>query len=107
MRLRDHTWTGVAGVPVLGPEDLSYKDMARILIDVLGKLVRFEQISNEAYKARLLARGMSEAMAQGNVDMWIAKDHGIDNAATRTAETSSPTSFRDWAQQAFRPRVAR
>jgi len=106
MRLRDHSWNGVASVPVLGPEDLSYNDMARILSDVLGRPVRFEQISNEAYKARLLARGMSDAMAQGNVDMWIAKNHGIDNAATRTAESSSPTSFREWAQQAFKPRVA-
>ena len=106
MRLRDHSWNGVASVPVLGPEDLSYNDMARILSDVLGRPVRFEQISNEAYKARLLARGMSDAMAQGNVDMWIAKDHGIDNAATRTAKSSSPTNFRDWAQHAFRPRVA-
>jgi uncharacterized protein YbjT (DUF2867 family) len=106
MRLRDHSWNGVASVPVLGPEDLSYNDMARILSDVLGRPVRFEQISNEAYKARLIARGMSDAMAQGNVDMWIAKDHGIDNAVTRTAESSSPTSFRDWAQHAFRPRVA-
>jgi uncharacterized protein YbjT (DUF2867 family) len=106
MRLRDHSWNGVVSVPVLGPEDLSYNDMARILSDVLGRSVRFEQITYEAYKARLLARGMSDAMAQGNVDMWIAKDHGIDNAATRTAESSSPTSFRDWAQQAFRPRVA-
>ena len=106
MRLRDHGWNGVASVPVLGPEDLSYNDMARILSDVLGRPVRFEQISYAAYKARLLARGMSDAMAQGNVDMWIAKNHGIDSAATRTAESSSPTSFRDWAQQAFRPRVA-
>jgi len=106
MRLRDHGWKGVASVPVLGPEDLSYNDMARILSDVLGRPVRFEQISSGAYKARLLARGMSDAMAQGNVDMWIAKDHGLDNAATRTADSSSPTSFRDWAQQAFRPRVA-
>ena len=106
MRLRDHTWNGVASVPLLGPEDLSYNDMARILSDVLGRPVRFEQISDEAYKARLLARGMSDAMAQGNVDMWIAKDHGIDNAVTRTADASTPTSFRDWAQQAYRPRVA-
>src|SRR4029077_18282336 len=74
--LLDHSWTGVASVPVLGPEDLSYNDMARILSDVLGRPVRFEQISNEAYKARLMGRGMSEAMAQGNVDMWIAKGNG-------------------------------
>ena len=104
--LLDHSWTGVASVPVLGPEDLSYKDMARVLSEVLGRPVRFEQISSDAFKARLMARGMSDAMAQGNLDMWIAKGNGIDNAEKRTPESSSPTSFHEWANQAFNPRVA-
>jgi uncharacterized protein YbjT (DUF2867 family) len=103
--LFDHSWTGVASVPVLGPEDLSYNDMARILSQVLGRPVRFEQISNDAFKARLMGRGMSDAMAQGNVDMWIAKSKGIDNAVKRTPESSTPTTFRDWASQVFRARV--
>lgn len=104
--LLDHSWTGVASLPVLGPEDLSYNDMARVLSEVLGRPVRFEQISNDAFKARLMARGMSDAMAQGNVDMWIAKNNGIDNGVKRTPESSSPTSFREWASEAFKPRVA-
>jgi uncharacterized protein YbjT (DUF2867 family) len=103
--LLDHSWTGVASVPVLGPEDISYNDMARILSEVLGRPVRFEQISNDAFKARLMGRGMSDAMAQGNVDMWIAKGNGIDNAAKRTSESSTPTTFHDWAAQVFRARV--
>jgi len=103
--LLDHSWTGVASVPVLGPEDLSYNDMARVLSEVLGRPVRFEQISNDAFKARLMGRGMSEAMAQGNVDMWIAKGNGIDNAVKRTPESSTPTTFRDWATRIFRARV--
>jgi len=103
--LLDHSWTGVASVPVLGPEDLSYNDMARILSEVLARPVRFEQISNDAFKARLMGRGMSEAMAQGNVDMWIAKANGIDNAVKRTRESSTPTTFRDWASRVFRARV--
>jgi len=103
--LLDHSWTGVASVPVLGPEDLSYNDMARILSEVLARPVRFEQISNDAFKARLIGRGMSDAMAQGNVDMWIAKGNGIDNAVKRTPESSTPTTFRDWASQVFRARV--
>ena len=53
--LLDHSWTGVASVSVLGPEDLSYNDMARILSEVLGRPVRFEQISSDAFKARLMA----------------------------------------------------
>jgi uncharacterized protein YbjT (DUF2867 family) len=104
--LLDHTWSGVASVPVLGPEDLSYNDMARILSEVLGRPVRFEKISNDAFKARLVGRGMSDAMAQGNVDMWVAKNNGIDNAVKRTPESSTPTSFREWAQEVFRSRVA-
>ena len=104
--LLDHAWTGVASVPVLGPEDLSYNDMARVLSEVLGRLVRFEQISNDAFKARLMGRGMSDAMAQGNVDMWIAKGNGIDNAVKRSPESSTPTTFRDWASQVLRARVA-
>ncbi len=104
--LLDHIWTGVSSVPILGPEDVSYNDMAQILSEVLERPVRFEQISNDAFKSRLLGRGMSDAMPQGNVDMWIAKAHGIDNAVKRTAESSTPTSFREWAQEAFRPRVS-
>jgi len=104
--LLDHSWTGVASVPVLGPEDLSYNEMARVLSEVLGRPVRFEQISNDAFKARLIGRGMSDAMAQGNVDMWIAKGEGIDSAEKRTPESSTPTSFREWANEAFKPRVA-
>jgi len=103
--LIDHSWTGVASVPVLGPEDLSYNDMARVLSEVLGRPVRFEQISNDAFKARLMGRGMSDAMAQGNVDMWIAKGNEIDNAVKRTPESSTPTTFRDWASRVFRSRV--
>ena len=103
--LLDQSWSGVASLPVLGPEDLSYNDMARILSEVLGRPVRFEQISNDAFKARLVGRGMSDAMAQATLDMWIAKNNGIDNAVKRTREGSSPTSFREWANEAFKPRV--
>jgi uncharacterized protein YbjT (DUF2867 family) len=105
--LLDHAWTGVASVPVLGPEDLSYNDMAQVLSEVLGRPVRFEQISIDAFKARLMGRGMSDAMAQGSVDMWIAKNSGIDNAVKRIPESSTPTTFRDWASQVFMARVTR
>jgi hypothetical protein len=65
-------------VPVLGPEDLSFDDMARV---------------------------MSDAMAQGMLDMVIAKDHGIDKASKRTPESTTPTSFRQWCKDALRPWV--
>ena len=103
--LLDHSWSGVESRPVLGPEDLSYNDMARIMSEALGTPVQFQQITGEAFKARLLARSMSEAMVQGYLDMWVAYDQGLDTAEPRTPESSTPTSFRQWCEEVLSPAV--
>ena len=103
--LLDDSWSGQGSVPVLGPEDLSFDDMARIMSEVLGKPVRFQRISAEEYKATLTGNGMSEAIAQGLVDMARAKDEGLDNAEPRTPESTTPTSFRQWCTQVLKPAV--
>ena len=105
--LLDDSWSGVGEVPLLGPEDLSFNDMAEIISEVLGTQVRFQQITFEAYKDRFTGFGMSDAMAQGMTDMACAKNEGLDNAVARTPENSTPTSFRQWCEQvlkASRPR---
>ena len=103
--LLDRSWSGVGSVPVLGPEDLSYNDMATIMAEVLGKPVRFQEIAAEAFKARLLQRGMSEAMAQANLDMWVAYGKGLDTAEPRTPQSTTPTSFRRWCEDVLKPCV--
>jgi uncharacterized protein YbjT (DUF2867 family) len=103
--LLDPAWTGQGNVPVLGPEDLSFNDMAQIMSDVLGKPVRFQQIPFEGFKAGLIERGMSEAMAQGMHDMMAAKNAGLDNAEPRTPQSSTPTSFRQWCEDVLKPAV--
>lgn len=84
---------GQAEVPVLGPEDLSGHDMARIMSRVLERPVHDRQIPLADYKAGLIARGLSEAMAQGMADMMAAKDAGLDNGELRT-EASAPRARR-------------
>jgi uncharacterized protein YbjT (DUF2867 family) len=103
--LLDDSWSGQGDVPVLGPEDLSNNDMARILSEVLGKPVGFRQIPGEAYKAVFTGFGMSDAMAQGMLDMALAKDNGLDNAVTRTPRSSTPTTFRQWSEEVLKPAV--
>jgi uncharacterized protein YbjT (DUF2867 family) len=103
--LLDEGWSGVEEAPLLGPEDLSFDDMAEIISEVLGKEVRFQQTTFEAYKARFVELGMSDAMAQGMTDMAAAKDEGIDNAVQRTPENSTPTSFRRWSEDTLKPAV--
>jgi len=104
--LGDGSWTGQREVPVLGPEDLSFDDQASIISDVIGREVRYQPISFDQFGQQFLDRGASESFAQGYVDMYRAKDEGVDNAAVRTAETASPTSFRAFCEQNLRPLLA-
>ena len=69
----DKTWKGQGGSAVLGPEDLSFTDMAAIMSDVLGKTVRFQQVPGEAYKAQLIQCGANEVFAQGIAGMLIPR----------------------------------
>lgn len=101
--LLDDSWSGYDSVPVLGPEDLSNNDMARIMSEVLGRPIRFQQVSGEAYKATMLESGMSEAMAQGMYDMLKAKENGLDNAEPRTPQSTTPTTFRQWCEEVLAP----
>ncbi|MGX9573536.1 NmrA family NAD(P)-binding protein [Mesorhizobium sp. f-mel] len=103
--LLDPTWSGEGHIAVLGPEDLSFNDMAQIMSEVLGKPVLFEQISFEAFKAGFIERGASKAFAQGMLDMVRAKNEGLDNAELRTPQSTTPTSFRQWCEDILKPAV--
>ncbi|RWD38067.1 MAG: NmrA family transcriptional regulator [Mesorhizobium sp.] len=103
--LLDPTWSGQDCVPILGPEDLSFNDMAQIMSQVLGKPVRFEQISFEAFRAGFIERGASEAFAQGMVDMLEAKNEDLDTAEPRTPHSTTPTSFPQWCEDILKPAV--
>ncbi len=101
--LLDTSWTGKGHVAVLGPEDLSNNDMAQILSEVLGKPIRYEQVSFDAFATQLKKSGMSDAFVHGYVDMMRAKNDGLDNAEPRTEESTTPTSFRQWCADVLNP----
>jgi uncharacterized protein YbjT (DUF2867 family) len=94
--LLDHSWRGQDTVAVLGPEDLSHNEMAEIIADVLGTPVSYRQVPIDAFRQQLAGVGMSDAMAEGMIDMMVAKDQGLDNAEPRTPASTTPTSFRQW-----------
>ncbi len=103
--LRDRSWTGQADVSLPGPEDLSFNDIAAIISAVLGREVRHQQVPFEGFRAQLPGHGMSEAFAQGFVDMMRAKNQGMDNATPRTSDNTGPTTFRRWIEEALKPAV--
>ncbi|AEM85512.1 NAD(P)H-binding protein [Streptomyces violaceusniger] len=103
--LLDRSWTGTGEVPVLGPEDLSANDMARIMSDVLGRPVRYEPRSLEDFRAGFAGRGLGDALVEGYVNMAYAKNNGLDDGVPRTPRITGPTTFREWCEQVLRPEV--
>jgi uncharacterized protein YbjT (DUF2867 family) len=101
--LRDRSWTGHGGVGVHGPEDLSFNDMARIMTEVLGRPIRFQEVPGPGYKASLMQHGSSEAFAQSLLDMFAEIGQGIYEAEPRTPETTTPTTLRQWCGEVLRP----
>ena len=104
--LLDHSWSDQDTVAVLGPEDLSHNEMAEIIADVLGTPVSYRRVPIDAFRQQLAGLGMSDAMADGMIEMMVAKDDGLDNAEPRTPTSTTPTSFRQWCEEVLRPAVA-
>ena len=103
--LLDRSWTGTDSVPVLGPQDLSPNDLARIMTEQLGRPVRYESQPLADLRTALVGYGLNEAFVRGIVEMKRAKDDGLDAGVARTPETASPTTFEQWCAQTLKPAV--
>ncbi|MFE1432803.1 NAD(P)H-binding protein [Streptomyces griseoaurantiacus] len=106
--LLDREWSGTGEVPVLGPEELTADERARILSEVLGRAVRYEPVSLEDYAAGFAARGVPEAFATGMVEMMRARNEGLDAGVSRTDANVfvGRTTFREWCEGVLRGVVA-
>ncbi len=102
-RLLDWSWSGQEDVPVLGPEELSYADLAAIVSEMIGREVRYEQVPFDQLAAQLIQRGANEAFVQAYIAMLRAKNEGMDNVAPRSSAIIGGTSFRQWAEKELKP----
>ncbi|MET9600736.1 NAD(P)H-binding protein [Streptomyces sp. NPDC006459] len=103
--LLNRSWSGIDSVPVLGPQDLSPNDLARIMTEQLGRPVRYEQQPLDELYTDLLGHRIDEAFARAVVDMKRAKSEGLDAGVTRTPATGSPTTFQQWCARTLEPAV--
>ncbi len=101
--LLDRAWAGVESIPLMGPEDLSFNDMARIMSEVLGKPIVYQETSMDDMRSMLTGRGATEEMAQAMINMLIAKNEGMDHLVARTNAFETPTSFRQWCESVLKP----
>ncbi|MGW4652168.1 NAD(P)H-binding protein [Kitasatospora sp. NPDC004289] len=103
--LLDRSWSGTGSVPVLGPDDLSPLDRARILTERLGRPVRYEHQPYGELHAALAGYGLDEDFVRGVVEMKRAKDAGLDAGAVRSPSAASTLSFAQWCTDTLAPTV--
>jgi hypothetical protein len=78
--------------------------MARIMTQVLGKPIRFQEVPGPGFKASLMQQRSSAAFAQ-SLAMFAEVDQGIYEAEPSTPETPPPTTFRRRCEEVLRPTV--
>ncbi|MFJ9949613.1 NAD(P)H-binding protein [Kitasatospora sp. NPDC091207] len=103
--LLDRSWSGVGSVPVLGPQDLSPDDLARIMTEELGRPVRYRRESLDELRSTMLGYGLDPAFVEGMVDMKRAKDRGLDAGVDRSSRAVPATGFAQWCAQTLKPAV--
>jgi uncharacterized protein YbjT (DUF2867 family) len=103
--LRDCGWSGSEDVPVLGPELLSCNDQAAIMSEAFGRDIRYQQISYDQFRQQFIDRGATESFAQGYVDMYRAKEEGIDDVSAVAEAIRGTTTFRTFCERVLRPLI--
>lgn len=98
-------WTGVQALPLVGPEDLSFNEIAAILSGVLGREIAASELPMEHFRQMMRDLGASDGMAQAYVEMLAAKNEGMDHLVSPTSRHDTPTTFREWCEAELRPLV--
>lgn len=106
LRLRD--WTGFAVRELLGPRDLTYAEVARMIGAAIGRPdLAYVQIPEDDLRAALEAAGWSPDATRLQVEMnRVFNDGSVAARATRTAASTTPTRFEDFAAADLAPAFA-
>jgi uncharacterized protein YbjT (DUF2867 family) len=105
--LLETNWRGRQVRGLHGPADLTFADATKILSDAIGRPVKYVQITpDQAYQA-FLGMGASPGFAKALVEMYQALSKPNAMAESRTPETTTLTTLREWSDKVFRPLFAR
>lgn len=105
--LLDGKWTGHHVRGVHGPADISQDQVAAILTKVLGRPVKYVQVTVDQARQGMLGAGFPEFAANLFAEMYTAILSGhMSQAEPRTAETTTPTAFEQFAREVVAPAVA-
>jgi len=96
--------SGHRTIGVHGPTDLSQRDVAALVSEAWGRPVKLVPVSLEDARAGMVQAGLPEFAVDIVIEMFAAARDGRMNAAEpRTAETTTPTSFAEFARTTLVP----
>jgi uncharacterized protein YbjT (DUF2867 family) len=98
-RLLSTEWSGHHVQAVHGPEDLTYRQVAAVASEALGRPVSAERIPDDDMRAALRAVGLGERQVEAIVGMSVGVRERPTGADPRTALTTTPTTLRAWAHE--------
>lgn len=98
-------WNGTAEVPLYGPEEISANKMAAIMSQTLGRPIQFREMSMEQFEHMLRNTGTSDGMAEAYIQMFIAKNAGMDTIDHPVTRDLTPTTFRQWCLDELCPAI--
>lgn len=102
--LLDGAWKGHRYIGVHGPRDLSYVEVSGLLSEVLGKPVRFVQVSLVDARKAMAGAGVPGFMTDLFLELYQSVPEGrMDPAEPRSTETTTPTTLTQWAKEVLVP----
>ncbi|MFF7690214.1 NAD(P)H-binding protein [Streptomyces syringium] len=105
-RLLSDAWQGRVVQAVHGPEDLTFRQVARILTEALGRPVRLNPVSDDATRDALRAAGLPASAVEGIVGMTTGSRDLVPEQS-RDLLTTTPTTLSGWAHAQLRPLLER
>jgi uncharacterized protein YbjT (DUF2867 family) len=107
-RLVDGRWTGHSVQELHGPADLTFKDVAQTLGEVLGRKIVYIKCDRQEMRDTLLGSGMSENAADLMLEMYDAVESGtLRTTQPRSAATTTSTTLAEFAREVILPLIAR
>jgi uncharacterized protein YbjT (DUF2867 family) len=105
-RILDPEWGAKETVmTLLGPEDVTFDEAARILSEGLGKTVKHITVTPEQAREAMAQTGLKAKTVDLFLEMYDWMDQRMDAGEPRTPETTTPTTLASFTREVLKPLV--
>jgi len=107
MRLTNHDWTGRFVQELHGPADLTFKEVAETVGEVLGRKMVYIKCDRQEARDAMLVNGMSENAADLMLEMYEAVESGkMRTTQPRSDETTTTTTLSEFVREVIVPHIS-